>query len=150
LRLWRFPFDATVVSPISFRRMAEEHREPSPLEFRGNFAGFLDAVQKQLERNYGEDADGFESVAERALAEAPFVAARTWLVERWGSHFPCPACQNTQWTVSEMVSDIPPAGFLSFGVTCSYCGNTMYVAPGRAEQDEPIYRDEQIQFPVDQ
>jgi len=116
---------------------------PSPSEFRGNFAGFIEAMQGYLEGTYGADAGGYESVTERAAAEAPFLAAETWLVEKWGSHFPCPVCSNVFWTLSGVAAGQRPAGFLSFYATCGYCGNTMHVVPGRAEQDEPV-------FPTDQ
>lgn len=120
---------------------------PSPSEFRGNFAGFIDALQQYLEAEYGNDAGGYESVAVRAAAEAPFLAAQTWLVERWGSHFACPVCRNVEWTLSGVAAGPRPTGFLSFYATCGYCGNTMHVVPGRAEQDAPVYPTDQFHLP---
>ena len=125
--------------------MAVDH--PSSSEFRGNFAGYIEALQQYLETSYGGDAGEYESVAERAAAEAPFLAAQSWLAERWGTHYPCPVCSNVEWTLSGVVAGPRPAGFLSFYITCGFCGNTMHVVPGRATQDAPVYPTDQFQFP---
>jgi len=120
---------------------------PSPSEFRGNFAGYIEALQHYLEAAYGGDAGEYESVVDRAAAEARFIAAQTWLVERWGNHYQCPVCGNVGWVLSDVALGPRPAGFLSFYVTCGFCGNTMHVVPGRAEQDTPIFPTNQFQLP---
>jgi hypothetical protein len=120
--------------------------QTSPSAFPRNFRGYIASIQEELEAEYGDDADGFESVADRAETEAQFIAAQNWLVERWGEHYPCPVCQNVEWTVSGVGMALRPAGFLNFYVTCGYCGNTMQVVPGRAEQQAP-HRPDQLQFP---
>jgi len=130
------------------QRAAHHSHEPSPSEFRGNFAGFIDAVRRHLEAQYGDEMGGFESVADRAATEAQFIAAQAWLVERWGTHFACPVCANVEWYVSEVGPAIRPPGFLAFAVTCGYCGYSMDVVPGRADQDAPIRATQQIEFPA--
>jgi hypothetical protein len=128
--------------------MAKEFvSEISPAQFVGNFQGYIQAVQKELEGIYGKDAGQFESVSERAELEAPIVASRTWLVERWGEQFPCPVCENVEWTLTEVSPTIRPRGFLAFSVVCGYCGNTMDVVPGYAPMDAPR-RYEQLHFPA--
>ena len=119
--------------------MAESARqeELSPAAFLGNFHGYIAHIQQDLEAQFGDDAGDFDSVPERAQREAEFIAARNWLVERWGSHFPCPVCRNVQWVVSEVGPALRPAGFFSFHVTCGYCANSMQVVPGRASQNTP-------------
>jgi hypothetical protein len=118
-----------------------------PAAFLGDFAGYIEKVREELEAHYGDDAGQFTSVPERAEAEAPFIAARNWLVERWGEHFPCPVCKNVEWMVSGVGPAIRPPGFLSFSVTCGYCANTMQVIPGYAELQAPRLPD-QLQFPA--
>jgi hypothetical protein len=125
----------------------EPGAEKSPADFLGNFQGYIEKIQEELEAQYGDDAGPYESVAARAAAEAQFTAAQNWLVERWGTHFVCPVCGNTEWTVSGVGPAIRPVGFLSFYVTCGYCGNTMHIVPGRADQDAPIYGQEQSELP---
>jgi len=126
---------------------SEPNPMPSPSEFRGNFAGFIEALQQHLEDAYGGDAGEFESVSERANSEAQFFAAQMWLVEKWGPRYACPVCGNVEWTVSGVAAGPRPAGFLSFYITCGYCGNTMHVVPGRAEQDKPVHPTEQFPLP---
>ncbi len=122
---------------------------PPPSDFLGNFIGYIAAIQERLEAEYGDDAGDFESVPDRALAEAQFIAAQNWLTERWGSHFPCPVCENVEWIVSEVAPGPRPAGFLGFYITCGYCGNTMHVVPGRADQQERIHPQQQsLEFPA--
>jgi hypothetical protein len=121
---------------------------PSPSEYKGNFGGFIEALKELLEPGYGDDSGDFDSVADRAVAEAQFLAAQIWLVDKWGNHHPCPICSNTQWVVSGIGQALRPVGFLNFFVTCGYCGNTMQVVPGRAHQDHPVLPDEQLQFPT--
>lgn len=120
----------------------------APSAFPQNFRGYITSIQEELEAEYGDDAGPFESVAQRAEIEAQFVAARNWLVERWGEHFPCPVCRNVEWTMSEVGPAPRPAGYLSFHVTCGYCGNTMQVVPGNAPMDAPRLHDEQLHFPA--
>lgn len=115
-----------------------------PAGYLGNFGGYVEQVEKDLENHFGDDPGVFETVQERAEARAPFFAAQAWLVERWGEHYPCPACQNIEWMVSEIGPASRPAGFLSFVVTCGYCGNTMEVVPGRAVQSAPVYGPTQL------
>jgi hypothetical protein len=122
--------------------------ERSPSAYVGNFHGYIESIQEELEAEYGDDAGAFESVAQRAEVEAQFVAARNWLVERWGERFPCPVCRNVEWTMSEVGPALRPAGYLSFHVTCGYCGNTMQVVPGNAPMDAPRLPDEQLHFPA--
>jgi hypothetical protein len=121
---------------------------PSPSEFKGNFQGYIERLREILEPTYGEDSGPFQTVADRAEAEAQYYAARNWLVERWGDHSPCPICQNVEWTVSWVAPAIRPAGFLSFYVTCGYCGNAMQVVPGNAPMDAPRFAGEQLHFPA--
>lgn len=120
----------------------------SPSAFVGNFRGYIASIQAELEAEYGDDAGGFESVAQRAETDAQFVAARNWLVERWGERFPCPVCQNIEWTLSEVSPAVQPTGYFSFSITCGYCGNTMQVVPGNAPMDAPRSHDEQLHFPA--
>jgi hypothetical protein len=115
----------------------EAYSDIPPSAFKGNFGGYVEAIQAELESRYGEDAGSYESVSDRAGIEAQYVAARNWLVERWGDHFPCPVCRNEEWTVSGVGPSLRPAGFLNFHVTCGYCGNTMQVVPGNAQLDAP-------------
>ena len=116
--------------------MADDPRQaPLPSEFRGNFGGFIAAVQKTIEKAYeGEDERPDPEALE---ADARFMAAQAWLVERWGMHYACPVCKNVEWTVSDVGPAIRPAGYLSFFVTCGWCGNTMQIVPGNAVQDAP-------------
>lgn len=128
--------------------MAEEHDEQiSPSDFPGNFRAYIAHIQSELEAEYGDDAEPYESVSERAEAEAQFVAAQNWLVERWGEHFPCPVCKTNEWVVSQVGPAVRPAGYISFHVTCGYCGNTMHVVPGRAYLDTPQRSNQQPLFP---
>lgn len=120
----------------------------SPASFLGNFGGYIAAIREILEPQLGDDPGQFETVQQRAEFEAGVIAAQNWLVERWGMHYPCPVCRNVEWTVSEIGPAFRPSGFLSFDVTCGYCGNTMQVVPGNAPMQEPRYApDEQLQFP---
>lgn len=131
--------------------MSELSREEisSPANFLGNFGAYIEQVQKDLEAFFGDDADAFETVAERAEARAPFIAAQMWLVERWGEHYPCPVCRNVQWTITEIhPSEVPPERMWTFYVACGYCGNAMRCIPGYAEQNEPVLLDEQLHFPA--
>ena len=123
---------------------------PSPSDFPGNFRAYIGRIQELLEVEYEGDPGEFETVAERAAAEAQFLAAHDWLVERWGERFPCPVCRNVEWTVSQVLPAARPTGFLSFHATCGYCGNTMQVVPGRAEMDAPRLPDQQLHFPEPQ
>ncbi|MGC1166623.1 MAG: hypothetical protein WA862_10995 [Solirubrobacterales bacterium] len=127
--------------------MADDFSIPRPSAFLGNFGGFIEVVRKDLEEQYGDDAGQFESVAQRAEAQAPIVAAQGWLIERWGDHFPCPVCENVEWTVSEVGPAFRPTGYLSFHVTCGYCGNTMQVVPGIVSLEAPRREDKQLHFP---
>ncbi len=127
----------------------EDHGFSSPSEFRGNFGGYIERIQRELEDRYGDDAGNFETVVERAQAQAPYVAARNWLVERWGEFYPCPVCRNVEWTVSDVATATRPQGYLTFSVICGYCGNAMQVVPGFAEMDEPrLPPQEELQLPA--
>lgn len=117
-----------------------------PAGFLGNFGKYIEQVEDDLEKHFGDDSGAFETVKERAEARAPFFAAQAWLVERWGEHFPCPVCENTQWTVTE-VGPSEPAGLLGFFVVCEYCANAMRVVPGYASREAP-YRSSQLHLPV--
>lgn len=114
------------------------HGFSSASDFRGNFAGYIEQVQRELETLHGDDAGEFENVVERSQSEAPLVAARNWLEERWGHRYPCPVCGNILWTISEVAPSMQPGGFLSFSITCGFCGNTLHVVPGQALQDSPV------------
>lgn len=127
--------------------MADRIELSSPDDFRSNFGGYINQIQRDLEALHGNDPGNFPTVVERAQAEAPFVAARKWLEARWGAHFACPVCSNVSWTVSEVGPADKPAGFLAFAVTCGYCGNTMQVVPGQAYLDAPI-PSRQLEFPA--
>lgn len=129
--------------------MADRPRTGNPpSSFLGNFNGYIQQVRNELEAsNTIDDPGSFASLDERLDAEAQFVAAQDWLVERWGAHYPCPVCQNVEWVVSEIGQAVRPAGFLSFTVTCAYCANTMQVVPGRAYLAEPVHP-HQLQFPA--
>ena len=106
---------------------AESHsHQSSPSDFIGNFAGYIEAVQRELELER-DDGD-----TRPVALEARFLAAQRWLVERWGEEFPCPVCRNTVWVVSDVAGGSRPTGYLIFFVTCAYCGNTMQVVPGVA------------------
>ncbi len=120
---------------------------PSPTEFRGNFSGYIEAIEQHLESTYEGDAGEHDSVAHRAASEAPILAAQTWLVERWGTHYPCPVCSNVEWGLSGVAAGPRPAGYFGFYITCGYCGNTMHVVPGLAQQEDPTYATEQFQLP---
>lgn len=114
------------------------HGFSSAADFRGNFGGYIEQVQRELEDFHGQDAGEFQNVVERSQAEAPVVAARNWLEERWGDRYPCPVCSNVLWTISEVGPSVQPSGFLSFSVTCGFCGNTLQVVPGQALQDSRV------------
>jgi predicted RNA-binding Zn-ribbon protein involved in translation (DUF1610 family) len=127
--------------------MAGDTEFSSPSDFRGNFGGYIEQVQRELEAHHGEDSGSFPTVVERAQAEAPYFAARNWLVEKWGEHFPCPVCGNVEWTVSEVGPAVQPAAYLTFHVICGYCGNAMQVVPGQAYLDTPTIP-QQLQVPA--
>ena len=118
-----------------------------PADFLGNFAGYIARIQEDLETQFGDDAGQFDSVTERAEAQAPFIAAQNWLVEKWGESYPCPVCRNVEWTVSDISPTILPAGFLGFYVVCGYCANAMQVVPGYAELEAPRLPDQQLELP---
>jgi hypothetical protein len=128
--------------------MAGETEFSSSSEYKGNFAGYVEQIQRELEELHGEDAGDFKTVVERSQAEAPFIAARSWLEERWGNPYPCPVCQNVSWTVSEVAPAHQPSGSLTFRLSCGYCGNTMQVVPGLALQDAPEPPRQQPLFPA--
>ncbi len=117
-------------------------------EFLGNFRGYIDRLKEQKLREIG-DPGKFEDIAERAEFEASIEAAQNWLVERWGPHYPCPVCQNVEWTVSIVLPTLRPVGFLGFHVTCAFCGNTMQVVPGKAFLSAPIRVDPQLRLSED-
>ena len=108
--------------------------------------GLVERVQRDLEELHAGDSGDFPTVVERAQAEAPYVAARFWLRERWGDGFACPVCENTEWQVSEIGLADRPAGFFSFSISCAYCGNTMQVVPGQVYLDSPV-KSQQLQLP---
>lgn len=116
--------------------MDDEIALPSPGDYPGDFGGFIEEIRRRLEAARGGDPGAFDTLEERLAAEAPFLAARTWLRERWGEYYECPVCENVEWTVSGVGPALRPSGFLTFSVTCGYCGNTMQVVPGYAEQEE--------------
>jgi hypothetical protein len=120
----------------------------SPNDFLGNFSEYVKQVQKDLEAIFGDDPGPFATVAEHAEARAPSIAAQSWLVERWGEHYPCPVCRNVEWTVTEVARSEISAGFLAFYVICGYCGNAMRCVPGYADLEVPRVLDEQLQFPA--
>lgn len=124
-----------------------KHGFSSPADFRGNFGGYIKQIQREIEALHGDDSGDFPNVVERAQAEAPRVAAKNWLWDRWGDHFACPVCGNAQWAVSGVGGAAQPAGFLEFAITCGFCGNTMHVVPGQTYLDEPI-RPAQLEFPA--
>jgi hypothetical protein len=119
-----------------------------PEDFKGSFRQHIAETQKRLEAQYRDEAEGEPDSADierRAEEEAQFVEAQDWLIDRWGEDFPCPVCRNTRWLVSTIV----PAynDFLSFYVTCRYCGNAMSVVPGNTDMDAPQPPDSQLQLP---
>jgi hypothetical protein len=129
--------------------MSDEIMLPSPAEYPGDFGGFIEEIKRRLRESHGEDAGLFDTVEERVENEGPFLAARTWLTERWGEYYECPVCKNVEWTVSSIGPAIRPSGFLSFAVTCGYCGNSMQVVPGYAEMENPHFApSERPQFPA--
>jgi hypothetical protein len=113
-----------------------------PEGFSGSFGEHIQEARRRREvdlRNEGETDD--DAIAKQSEDEAQFSEAERWLVEHWGEEFPCSACSNVQW----IVSNVFPAynGLLSFQTTCRYCGNSMTVIPGHADLTEPILREQQ-------
>jgi len=129
--------------------MTDEIALPSPGDYPGDFGGFIEEIKRLLLEAHGDDAGLFTTVQERVESEGPFLAARAWLRERWGEYYECPVCKNVEWTVSSIGPAVRPSGFLSFTVTCGYCGNSMQVVPGYAEMTKPhVAPSEQPRFPV--
>ena len=96
--------------------------------------------------NYENKGVPKSEIPEQAEAQAQYVVANDWLIEKWGTHHDCRECGNIEWTVSTVFPAIP-SGFFSFLVTCRFCGNTLQLIPGHADLDEP-HRAWQMQFPA--
>jgi hypothetical protein len=119
----------------------------SPSSFLGNFGGYIRKVKEDLEAAFEDDPGEYETVAERAGARAPFIAAQRWLIERWGEHYPCPVCDNVEWAVTEIAPSEIAGGVYAFYVVCNYCGNAMRCVPGYAERNAPQVLDNEPPFP---
>lgn len=120
-----------------------------PEDFQGNFAQHIAEARKRRENQLRLEGQTDEvAITELAEQEAQFGEAQRWLVDHWGEEFPCPVCSNVQWVVSNVFDG--HNGFLSFYITCRYCGNSMSVIPGQADLDAPIHKTHQLQLPTEE
>jgi hypothetical protein len=126
--------------------MAEKPTVRQAIEVSGTFRDHIAQVRKAIEPELRAQGIPESEIPETAENQAQYVVANDWLIAKWGTHHGCAECGNVEWTVSSILP-AAPSGFLSFLVTCRFCGNTLQLIPGHADLDEP-HLAEQMQFPA--